>query len=568
MKPSVLVFIVLFFLGISPLRAQIHTWAIPIVNDQDNVTYDIATDAAGNVYATGYFNGVVDFDPSVEVVERTSAGSFDIFLAKYSSNGRLVWVNTFGGSEADIAFGLCLDDLGNIYLTGYFMGTVDFDPTGNQLNLTGTSDGLDIFFAKFTPSGNVVFAKSMGGDSYDAGTDIAVDAERNIYITGVFELTADLDPGPNVKNFSSRGMADIFMAKFDAMGNYVWVKSIGSAGSEEPRSIALDRIGNLCLVGVFGSPLDVDPDAGVTQLTSKGNTDAFICMYSTAGELQFASSIGGANNDQIAGAVFDRDGDVIVTGYCSGTVDFDLGLGTENLTTVFDDDVFVARYTVSGTLKWAFTIQSGAVVAINHNIAVDAGGNVYLTGAFYGTADFDPSSGTATLTADGNYDFFIAGYSANGRYLFALHAGDQYRNSSGNAIDVDVLGNVLVAGNFGGRVDFDPGPNIDTLNSYAAQGMFIAKYTTPFVSVPQEPTGIPGVDFGYAFPNPSSDVIILPTCTDPTATINICGLSGQSMLSLLYPTNGVVTLADLPPSVYTVVITANSRTRAFQIVKQ
>jgi hypothetical protein len=159
--------LLLAFIGCyTPAKAQNldFAWAKGIgATDGDDRAYSIAVDAAGNVYTTGYFEGTADFDPSAGVFNLTSAGSVDIFVSKLDASGNFVWAKAMGGTSIDQATSIAVDASNNVYTTGYFYNTADFDPSAGVANLTSAGSG-DIFVSKLDASGNFVWAKAMGGD--------------------------------------------------------------------------------------------------------------------------------------------------------------------------------------------------------------------------------------------------------------------------------------------------------------------------------------------------------------------------------------------------------------------
>jgi len=174
-----------------------------------------AIDASGNVYTTGSFAGTVDFDPGSGVSNLTSSGGNDIFIQKLDANGNFIWVKQLGGISNDAGYSITTDASGNVYITGYF-----------SLNLGGgisSNGGYDIFIAKLDSNGNIVWIKSMGGTSSDYGESITTDASGNVYTTGFFYNTVDFNPGSGVSNLVSNGGYDIFIQKLDANGNFLWL---------------------------------------------------------------------------------------------------------------------------------------------------------------------------------------------------------------------------------------------------------------------------------------------------------------------------------------------------------
>lgn len=178
----------------------------------EDIAHAVTVDASGNVFTTGFFNGTVDFDPGTGTFNLTSAGFDDIFISKLDSSGNFIWAKQIGNTLNDYSYSIALDSAVNIYTTGYFRGTTDFDPGPGIHNLTVVG-GSDIFICKLDSSGNFIWANGFGSTDYDLGYSIALDAGANVYSTGYFLLTADFDPGPGSYNMTSAGMTDVFILK-------------------------------------------------------------------------------------------------------------------------------------------------------------------------------------------------------------------------------------------------------------------------------------------------------------------------------------------------------------------
>ena len=172
----------------------------------------IAVDGSGNIYTTGTFTGTVDFDPGAGIANLISAGVEDIFVSKLDASGNFVWAKSMGGTSPDQGYSIAVDGSGNVYTTGYFLGTADFDPSVGTLNITSIGS-TDIFVSKLDASGNFVWAKGIGGATDDFGNSIAVDGSGNVYTTGYFQETVDFDPNAGTANLSSVGGRDIFISK-------------------------------------------------------------------------------------------------------------------------------------------------------------------------------------------------------------------------------------------------------------------------------------------------------------------------------------------------------------------
>ena len=382
------------------------------------------------------------------------------------------WAKSVGGTGDLIGRSIAVDALGNVYTTGPFLETVDFDPGAGVMNLTSQGHD-DIFVKKLDSLGNLVWVKSVGGTSFDGGYSIAVDAQGNVYTTGYFVGTVDFDPGAGTVNLTSQGGSDIFIQKLDALGDLVWAKSVGGTGNDNGRSIAVDAQGNVYTTGDFRGIVDFDPGAGTADLTSQGENDVFIQKLDALGDLIWAKSVGETSYDYGYSIAVDVLGNVYTTGYFSGTVDFDPGAGTVNLTSQGGNDIFIQKLDALGDLVWAKSV-GGTGNDNGRSIAVDAQGNVYTTGDFRGTVDFDPGAGIVNLTSQGGSDIFIQKLDALGDLVWVKSMGGN-STDFGESIAVDSQGNVYTTGDFRGIVDFDPGAGTTNLTSQGEIDFFIQK---------------------------------------------------------------------------------------------
>ncbi|MGF2412513.1 MAG: LamG-like jellyroll fold domain-containing protein, partial [Ferruginibacter sp.] len=389
-------------------------WARSMGGTNTEFGFGITVDASGNVYTTGYFLATADFDPGVGTFNLTSAGSADMFISKLNAAGNFVWAKIMGGAGAEVAYGITADASGNIYTTGYFSGTADFDPGAGAVNLT-SAGGQDIFVSKLDAAGNFVWAKSIGGIFGDVAYGISTDASGNVYTTGSYQDIVDFDPGIGTVNLTSVGGADIFISKLDAAGNFVWAKSMGGSSGDIAYGISTDVSGNVYTTGNYLGTADFDPGAGTVNLISAGGADVFVSKLDISGNFVWAKSVGGIAGDIAYGISADASGNVYTTGYYQGTADFDPGAATVNLTSAGGTDIFISKLDASGNFVWAKSM-GGTTGEAAYGISADASGNVYTTGNYLGTADFDPGAGTANLTSAGSNDIFVSKLNPSGLY--------------------------------------------------------------------------------------------------------------------------------------------------------
>lgn len=514
--------------------AQSFQWAKQMGGAADyDIGISIATDASGHVYTIGNFRTTADFDPGAGTFNLTSAGENDVFISKVDSSGNFVWAKRIGGADNDDGLSIALDASGNVCATGVFRVTTDFDPGAGVFDLTSVGEA-DIFILKLDASGNFLWAKQMGGVNNDFGFSIALDALSNVYTTGSFSNTADFDPGLGTFNLTSTGNTDNFVSKLDSSGNFLWAKQLGGTDDDDSYAIAVDATSNVYTVGTFYATADFDPGVGTYNLTAEGQYDIFISKLDASGNFAWAKRIGGAVTDEGYSIAVDDSGNVYSTGSFGGTVDFDPGAGNYNLTALGNQDIFVSKLDASGNFLWAKQLAGADSTAggRGYSIALDASNNVYTTGYFTGAVDFDPAASTLNLTSAGEHDIFISKLDASGNYTWAINMGGA-DYETGRSLALDASGNVCSTGGFGGTADFDPGIGIFNLTTGIGNGdIYISKIGNASTGI-YEPSG--GL-MANIYPNPTNGLIHF---TSPV-NVQIMSLTGQVLAS-----NNSVTILDI-----------------------
>jgi hypothetical protein len=457
-----------------------YQWAKKIGTTSDEEITALELDASGNLYITGNFVNTLDFDPSSGIANLTSSGSIDIFLAKYNVNGDYVWAKSIGGTSDDKSNSVVMDSSGNLFITGFFKNTADFDPSAAVANLTSLG-GRDIFLAKYNSNGDYLWAQGIEGGFVAQGNSLALDNIGNVYITGYFEYTSDFDPSSGVANLTSMGLKDVFLAKYSTNGNYLWANAIGGSSDDNANSLVIDSNGSVNVVGSFKEDVDFDSSSSVEILSAPSNTiNCFVGKYNSSGVYENAIKIGGYSKTEYgdSGEVIatDSNGNIYVSGYFSGTADFDPSSNVVNLTSKGLRDIFIAKYDSYGNYLWANSIEGTGEQDVSA-LELDANGNIFITGSFRESPDFDPSSGVANLTSNGSQDVFIAKYDSNGNYLWAKSIGGIGYDASGE-LKLDASNNIYLVGKFMNTVDFNPSSGVANLSAQSLEDIFIAKYDT------------------------------------------------------------------------------------------
>ncbi len=347
-----------------------------------NSATGVVTDNVGNVYVTGHFLETTTFGQ----YSLTSNGGSDIFVAKLDINGEWSWVTQAGGILDDSGYCLSKDDFENIYLVGHFQETATY----GTYSLT-SNGGEDIFVAQLSPIGEWVWVTNAGGNITDYGLGISTTNEGIVYITGEFRSTATF--GTN--SLVSDDYGDIYVAKLDSNGNWIWATQAGGIGLDRSYGITLDNAENIYVAGHFQETATY----GTNSLTSNGGDDIFVAQLSSSGEWNWATNAGSIDDDRGFDMIIDNDGNNYITGHFQETAIF----GSDSVASNGLLDIFLAKITSDGNWFWV-TQAGGSDVDSGYGVTMNDTGSIYLTGEFSDIANF----GTLSLTSYGTSDIFVA----------------------------------------------------------------------------------------------------------------------------------------------------------------
>lgn len=409
-------YVLLILLMISNvITAQVLEWGTTIGGTDSDHARKVKTDSDGNVYVTGYFTGTTDFDPSSNTFELTSVGTEDIFVLKLDSNGNFLWAKSMGGTQNDEAFSLNIDAFGDLLIVGYFEGIADFDPGVTEFNLTSDGD-KDVFIVKLSSNGNLLWASAIGGNLWDAARGIVSDGAGNVLISGNFQGTADFDPSNGIFNVTSNSIGDSFILKLDVAGNFDWVKIL--AGNDQDSSV-------------------------------------------------YTQSISVNSNNEI-----------IISGIFQGIMDINPGAMEDLRISNGHFDCFVVQLDADGNLEWGNIHGNDGPSDGVYAAKPDTQGNIYVTGHFEGTVDFDPGPGEFFLTPmNGSNNVYLQKLDSDGNLIWAQIIGESPDFAFARAYDmtIDENDSPIVLVKFDGTLDFDSGPNEKTFTSLGGYDAALVK---------------------------------------------------------------------------------------------
>lgn len=404
-----------------------------------------AMDAQGNTIVTGKFGGTIDIAPGAPVTSMTATSGF--FVAKYSASGAVLWAHSFqstsGSTDHVGSEKLALDGAGNIYISGAFRGTVDFDPGAGTANLTsldwfnnpGTNNA---FLLKLDSTGAFQWARQFRGDAV-VGWALAAAPSGRVYIGGGFNLDMDCDPGTGVATATAlSALWNSFVIALDDAGNYSWHVSWDSTIGEMIVDMACDASQRLYVTGMFIGTVQFDPNGTQGAVTAYGHVDALVARYNASGTLDWVNQYGQASTNNNSGRTIrlDGSGNVWVSGQHKGSIDFDTGAGTAVLTPQADVDGFVLKLTGDGDYQWV-----GGLRSANHTttglggLHVDST-HVWVSGKFVGSLDADPSAATQTIT-DANGNGYLLKLNHSGGYVSVATFGStsNFTPSTGASVE-------------------------------------------------------------------------------------------------------------------------------------
>ena len=530
-------------------------WAARISSASNDIGYGIATDSSGNVLVTGQYGAAVTFSnqgPSGTAgTTLPFTGGSDVFIAKYSSAGAVLWAARIAGTGGDIGYGVATDLSGDVFVTGFYGAAVTFSnqgPSGTAGTTLPFTGGQDCFVAKYSSAGAVLWAARIAGTttSADLGRGISADLSGNVIVIGSYGAALTVsNQGPSGTAGTTlpfTGGNDCFIAKYSSAGAVLWAARIAGTGGDIGYGVATDLSGDVFVTGFYGAAVTFSNQgpsgtAGTTLPFSGGSGDAFVAKYSSAGAVLWAARISSAGFNQGNAIATDTSGNVLVIGQYGAalTVSNQGSSGTAGATLPFTggfSDCFVAKYSSAGAVLWAARI-AGTGDDTGRGITTDPSGNVFVTGQYSAALTIynQGFSGTAgaTLSNAGVDDCFVAKYSSAGAVLWAARiastAGD-----IGYGIDTDLSGNVLVTGYYSAALTvFNQGPSGTTGTTLPFSGtgsdVFIVKYNPDgFINPP-----IPA----------SSNVLVSATYAPSTFSPFVNGCNAITLAGTTLATTGI-----------------------------
>lgn len=482
-------------------------------NDYGNRT---RSDKQGNVYISGNFSGSF----SIGGTSVVSSGLEDIYLAKFSSSGSLIWIRTGGGPDNDWSYDLYISENGNIYITGHFLDTAHFG-----ISSIISKGSVDAFVAKYDSSGNLIWIKSGGGVNDDIGRAVAVDSSENVYLAGTYDNNVTFGNFTDTTN----NMFDIFITKFDATGTPLWLKTITTTADDWVSDIAVKN-GNLIIVGHSYGNLLIEGQ----QFTNSGvniSPDWFLVKYTTNGNFVWAKVFGDSNADFAESVFAHPNGNISVLGWYQGKC----VIGNDTLSSAGSVDIYLAKFDGLGN-----AIKAKSYGGINDDRAfdlnIDEKGNALVAGWFWGNF--------GSLTSNGMWDALFMCTDSLFNIKWLKKGGGTGQDFARGACWAP-NGSVYFSGNFKLNSDFG-GALAQSQGNY---DFFLVKYSD-VTNINTKSSGV----ITTVWPNPAFNQLNIKVSENRIIQLSMFTTDGKRILNYNQPIPDIINLDKLAPGFYQLVI--------------
>lgn len=574
----------LSFSGASQMTSTYaHEWAFSRGSSGYEAGIGIVTGSDGSIYSVGTFEGTVNFDPFGSGGTAISHGLSDFYITKHDGDGHFIWIKSFGGDESDDVVAIDIDDQDNIYITGNFLGTVDFDPSPFHMeNLT--SGGLynsNSYVCKFTSNGDLIWVKDINGDFLSESTDITVDNYYNVHISGHFIDHLDVDPS-STSLFIGTGGTTIrhgFCVTLNTSGNYLkhYFLEGNSTSNVKIHSVEVDNQLHQYFTGEFRGIIDFNPSVISTNNMTTGVTyQTFISSIDQTGTFRWARQLASVYGSKGIVVKTNQTGDVYILGRFKGQIDMNPGTSSHMISGVSSSwSLYVSKLNTFGFFVWGKAISGTGTLTVGNvypkGMVLNNSGAAFITGYFNKSVDFDPNSGVNLITSGGGYDAFTCILNTSGSLALAksIESTSTVINSG---IAINNNEDIYTTGKLYSLTDFRPTGYPYYCVSLGGSDMFIhkiKKVTMPLIPINFKSANILESEFNTeVFPNPTSGTLNLSISGDEFSTVTVYSLSGK----LIYTADHIrglstISLNHVNSGTYLVEIQQGEKIKRTKVIK-
>jgi hypothetical protein len=461
---------------------------------------DVCTDSQGNIYSLSRFYGTVDFDPGDGVVNITGTGIASISIQKFNNLGELLWVEVLLAENEIQGHRIACDESSNIYISGLFNGTTDFDPSFQTHFETATGD-TDAYILKLNSEGDFQWVNTYNGESFKFITSLAVSSQGDLLVAGYFFGTVDFDPGAGEENFVSQGGTDVFIQKIESNGNLGWNRQISSLDNVDATGITLDTEDNIYLIGGFEGTTDFDPGIGIQEVNSTNNFSQFFLKLDNNGSFQWIKSLESSSYLSYEDIASDSEDNIVLEGTFSGTCDFDPSF-VNNSVSSSDNSVFIQRFNNGGELQSIYTLGVNQGSILGGDMSINSQGGVLISGAISSSmVDFDETENEVFLELSPNSTRYLLYLNEDNEFMFvhSIYGISTFMTKT----ELSLNDELYLIGHFTDSIDVDLSENDSYISAVGMSDLFV--YKIGFALSITEP--IQNILDFELYPNPSKGYI-------------------------------------------------------------
>ncbi|CAK9856392.1 unnamed protein product [Sphagnum jensenii] len=411
----------------------------------------VSTDSAGDAYITGYTLSTSGLATSGAHQVTFGGGYSDVYLAKFSSSGAILWSTYYGGSSEDVANGIATDRAGTIYITGTTYSLSGIATSAGYQGLGDTLNG-DAFLAKFNSAGAILWGTFFGGINSDNGEGAAADSAGNIFVTGgTASSTGIATPGAYQTNNAAGNDGNAFLAKFNSAGGILWATYYGGGGDGTGAfAVATDAAGSAYITGTTTGANGISTPGAyqVNIANSNATNEAFLAKFNSAGAIEWGTYYGGSSDEWGTGVATDSSGNVFITGPTISTSGIATP-GAYQTALIGGGDAFLAKFNTIGGILWATyyggTDYGGQDGTGGTAVATDRQGNAYITGNTYSTAGIATAGAYQTDGDSLQGNAFLAKFDKTGAIVWASYYGGTGQDV-GYGVAADSKGDAYITG--------------------------------------------------------------------------------------------------------------------------
>lgn len=464
---------------------QVLVWAGQFTGPFKNeATGGIVMDNDYKLYTAGVSLGTVDFD-SGEAVFNLSSDWPNIYFTKYDTSGTFLWARQILANSELTCTSIELDSSGNIFITGFWSGTADFDPsTEDYILIKPPNTGTSSFIAKYSAEGNFIWVETLVGFGNVRILDIACDENGELYVTGIFNWQVDFDPSEAVFNLNTNGLdGHFFIARYSSVGDLVWVHQGFSDLVSTGRAVEVDYDGNIIYAGDFRDTVDFNFGPESFLLGGGNGLNGFVSKLDPNGNFLWARHYDSSSRIQVNDVAIGPNNEVYCTGVHASSTNYNPSGGGQPISMGGQDNIFVTAHYADSSFNWV-RLYGGLHRDRGEAITVSPYGDIYFTGTMGGINDMDNGPMIYPMLFAGTEPVpFIARIRPNGTFHWAMSVESTNSsfafNSRGTGIVVDDQENVYTAGLFTGNANFNWYPGAHVLSTPTVQpNSFISKYKT------------------------------------------------------------------------------------------